>query len=276
MEQSMGSALPNSPTHRPAEMNASAADRPDEHRSRRRALGFRLVAAATVSLLTALNVSAAECPSLPAPQLPPVSSPLNLDTVKSSLRKYHNDSYMHDIAAVFSVAQSFVESHYAEAKKPAVVLDIDETSLSNWTNLDFDDFGFIQKGPCSERKGFACGFKSWVAKSTAGVIRPARDFYNAIHAKHIAIFFITGRTNSQRAATVRNLHRAGFHRWTGLATRPDDDKNSSIVPFKSGERAKIVQKGYTILANVGDQQSDLDGGAAECGFKLPNPFYFIP
>jgi hypothetical protein len=28
--------------------------------------------------------------------------------------------------------------------------------------------------------------------------------------------------------------------------------------------------------NVGDQQSDLDGGFAEKAFRVPNPFYFIP
>jgi acid phosphatase len=32
----------------------------------------------------------------------------------------------------------------------------------------------------------------------------------------------------------------------------------------------------TIIANVGDQQSDLVGLHSERTFKLPNPFYFIP
>jgi hypothetical protein len=29
------------------------------------------------------------------------------------------------------------------------------------------------------------------------------------------------------------------------------------------------------VVNLGDQESDLDGGHAERAFKLPNPFYFI-
>jgi hypothetical protein len=39
---------------------------------------------------------------------------------------------------------------------------------------------------------------------------------------------------------------------------------------------------FTLVANIGDQLSDIEqepgiaGGKAECGFKLPNPFYFIP
>ena len=34
--------------------------------------------------------------------------------------------------------------------------------------------------------------------------------------------------------------------------------------------------GFTILVNVGDQDSDLAGGHAVRPFKLPNPMYYIP
>jgi hypothetical protein len=33
---------------------------------------------------------------------------------------------------------------------------------------------------------------------------------------------------------------------------------------------------YRIVANVGDQYSDLAGGHEDIGFKLTNPFYFLP
>ena len=33
---------------------------------------------------------------------------------------------------------------------------------------------------------------------------------------------------------------------------------------------------YTIVANVGDQDSDLEGGHAQCPHKLVDPYYFIP
>jgi hypothetical protein len=29
------------------------------------------------------------------------------------------------------------------------------------------------------------------------------------------------------------------------------------------------------VVNMGDQESDLDGGHADRAFKLPNPFYFV-
>ena len=39
---------------------------------------------------------------------------------------------------------------------------------------------------------------------------------------------------------------------------------------------RIENEGFTILANVGDQDSDLEGGHAKRAFKLPNPMYYIP
>ena len=42
------------------------------------------------------------------------------------------------------------------------------------------------------------------------------------------------------------------------------------------ENGEAAGKLYHIIATIGDQASDLAGGHAECGFKIPNPFYFIP
>ena len=37
--------------------------------------------------------------------------------------------------------------------------------------------------------------------------------------------------------------------------RPDDDYNKSIVPFKSGARAKIEKAGYAIIVTVGNSRA---------------------
>jgi hypothetical protein len=50
----------------------------------------------------------------------------------------------------------------------------------------------------------------------------------------------------------------------------------SAADFKTPIRERIEKEGYTIIANVGDQSSDLAGGHAEMTFLLPNPFYRIP
>jgi len=74
------------------------------------------------------------------------------------------------------------------------------------------------------------------------------------------VFFLTGRPECLRAVTERNLQ---------INIR-------SAVELKAAERKKLVDRGYTIIVNMGDEMSDLDGGFAERTYKLPNPFYFVP
>jgi hypothetical protein len=57
---------------------------------------------------------------------------------------------------------------------------------------------------------------------------------------------------------------------------PDGTHNDSAADFKAPQRQAIEQEGYSIVANMGDQPSDLEGGFAERTFLLPNPFYRIP
>ena len=66
---------------------------------------------------------------------------------------------------------------------------------------------------------------------------------------------------------------AGYAR---LVMVPDGRRYASAADFKAPVRAGIEQEGYRIVANVGDQPSDLAGGRAERTFLLPNPFYRIP
>jgi acid phosphatase len=91
----------------------------------------------------------------------------------------------------------------------------------------------------------------------------------------MAIFFLTGRPERLRAVTERNLQAAGYE-WTGVLLKPDALNIPSAVDFKAAERRRLVAEGYTIVVNIGDQMSDLDGGFAERTYKLPNPFYFVP
>ena len=264
--------------------NAAAAER-----GRRRLPAMLGRSALALALLCSVAVvQAADCPPLREPRIPPIADPvdpidpININKVKAQLLDYHAGNYDYDVAAVLSDARLYLERRLKEpVTQPAVVLDIDETSLSNWPNLKGDDFGFFKDIDCNpsaiERP---CGFNNWIMLARAPAIPPTRDFFNFVIGKGVALFFITGRTHSQREKTVENLERAEFKGWTKLFTRPDDDHEKTIVPFKSGVRAEIEDKdknmGYTIIANVGDQRSDLAGGYAECKLKVPNPFYFIP
>ncbi len=155
------------------------------------------------------------------------------------------------------------------------MLDIDETSLTNWPSILADNFGFMPGGSCDVLPAGPCGFNEWVMKGNAKAIEPARKLVEAAKARGVAVIFITGRTDRQRDVTILNLDHAGYEGWTELRTRPDRDDLPTVQEFKTAERTKVEAEGYTIIADVGDQMSDLGGEHSGCHFKVPNPFYFL-
>ncbi len=206
--------------------------------------------------------------------------PPNLDELKQQLVVYKTSGeYERSLAAVAARAQAYIEQHAGAVARPALVLDIDETSLSNWPRIIADDFGYVPSGACIHLPKGPCGAKAWELMAKAPVIEPTLKLFNAARAKGIAVFFITGRDESERAATIRNLRRAGYRGWTRLVMKPIGLKVKSAADYKAPERAKIAAAGYTIIANMGDQPSDLAGGNPDdrAGqFLLPDPFYRIP
>jgi len=60
------------------------------------------------------------------------------------------------------------------------------------------------------------------------------------------------------------------------ATAIDNNASCPTIQYKSGTRAYIESQGYTIVANFGDQFSDLLGNYALKTFKMPNPNYYLP
>jgi acid phosphatase len=148
-------------------------------------------------------------------------------------------------------------------QKLALVLDIDETALSNYTAISADNFTY---GPNSQAE----------AVNQIGVaIQPTLKLYRDAQSRGIAVFFITGRPEAERQPTIENLQREGYSNWAGL-TLKQPGTTMTTVQYKSGARAAIEQQGYHIIANVGDQYSDLAGGHADVAYKLANPFYFLP
>ncbi len=189
--------------------------------------------------------------------------------------------YWADLDAQYRRAELALAAELAQSKggdRLAVVMDIDETTLSSYCEMQREDFGYI--GPL---------FNAWVVSPDAAVAIPgAVRLFNKAKASGVAVFFITGRPgvpdasstshgSDQTGATARNLQAAGFHGWTGLQLRNGPENGIETIPYKSGERQRIVDRGYKILLSVGDQWSDLLGAPqAEVNVKLPNPFYFLP
>jgi predicted secreted acid phosphatase len=206
---------------------------------------------------------------------PAASIPANLGDLKQRITEYkRSGAYDRDVATVLGNAQAYVVRRAPQVRNPAIVLDIDETSLSNWPQIQANDYGRITNGPCNLPAG-PCGSNTWVASAQAEAIQPTLALFRTAKAKGVSIFFITGRSETAREATESNLRNVGYDSWTALIMRPAGTSTPSAADYKAPERAKIAAQGFTIIASVGDQPSDLLGGNAERTYLVPNPFYRI-
>lgn len=236
----------------------------------------------------ALAQSPEGCPA-PVPESIDSSQPPNLDLIKSQILYYRCTKYDSDVAKALAEALEWVGLRGPQVSKPAIVLDIDETALSNWTRIQKNNFAYFADGPCDlANKDQACGEPDWEKSGLAPALKPTLDLFKfakckdvPLHAncKNIAVFFVTGRYQStdEKNWTEKNLANAGYHDWDGLYLRDPSTRGQPVAISKTAARTDIESRlGYTIIANVGDQDSDLRGGHAERKFKVPNPFYFIP
>jgi len=201
----------------------------------------------------------------------------------AELTRYHDSGrYESDLDKVGDRAQAYLQRRVAklsrqadkrcakrrpkpcERPKLAMVLDIDETSLSNYEHLADNGFGNATAALATSL--FAADAPA--VDATLELSEDARDL-------GVSVFFITGRPDLSivRTPTEANLTAAGYSDWEELVLKPSDAHGT--VPYKSGARAEIEDDGYRIVLNVGDQDSDLKGGHADKAYKLPNPFYFI-
>jgi len=181
--------------------------------------------------------------------------------------------YAADVDAVVSQARAWLESRAPAVKKPAIVLDVDETSLSNWPAYRANGWVRIMSGDCDLDKG-PCNIRKWQESARATALPSTLALAQRAEQLGVAVFFITGRPADERAATERNLREQGYD-FQGLVLRPAGVYRSA-VDFKAPARCAIEREGYTIILSLGDQRSDLEGGCSERGFKLPNPVYFLP
>lgn len=197
----------------------------------------------------------------------------NLDNLKAKVKQYHDCTctcgcYTHDLDLQADRAIPFLRrraSHIGPHEKLAMVLDIDETSLSNYQEMLAADFAYN-----------TMAFDAWVKTAQAPAIPGTLRLYREAQRLGVSVFFITGRSERQRAVTERDLRAQGFQNWQQLTMRPPAEDSESAEVYKSHARAQVVAQGYKIVLNVGDQWSDLKGKPeAELSVKYPDPFYFL-
>lgn len=191
----------------------------------------------------------------------------NMALVKEKMRQYYKSGrYLGEVDTIAEQARSYLEVNLprVQDRRPAVVLDIDETTLSNYPHIDAFDFGYIPKE-----------WSAWILQGEAPALKGPLGFFRYARQHDVAVFFITGRTEKERQATERNLRREGYDGWTELIMKADGD-HTLTGAYKARHRKQLTEQGYNIVVNLGDQASDLEGGYSEAVFKLPNPMYYVP
>jgi len=149
-----------------------------------------------------------------------------------------------DCQTVMDQALPYLHNRIAAAQpgeKQAIVFDIDNTTLET-------DFGFSFPQPAN--------------KPVLNVAKYAQE-----HG--VSLFFVTARPGIIKSATDFNLKQVGYQ-VSGLYVRGFLDLFKDVAAYKTAQRVDIENKGYTIIANIGNSATDLSGGHAEKTFKLPD------
>jgi len=241
-------------------------------------MGARVVVAGLVLLAAVGCAERTATPQAEVASFVSVSTePPNVGDAKIYALRYHDSGdYARDLALIADQANDWLQNRAGSAERPALVLDIDETALSNWEIIKRDDFGRPIGGPCNVTSDAPCGWAAWDQLGRDPAIEPTLRLFQQARALNVTVFFITGRPENQRRATERNLAAVGYQGYEKLYMVPNGARFESAADFKAPVRAEIEQRGFTIIENMGDQASDLLGGHAEKKFLLPDPFYRVP
>ncbi|MET7602858.1 HAD family acid phosphatase [Streptomyces avermitilis] len=195
-----------------------------------------------------------------------------------------DSQYAKDLARLESSAKRSIDKAAHKAKRhgenPAVVFDIDDTLL---LSLDYE-----------KKTNYTYNSTTWadyVAKADRPAVFGTPELVAYAKSKGVEVFYNSGLKESQRVSAVANLKKVGAdinldadHMFLKDAANPPAYLsdcataaawNCTTVQYKSGTRKHIESLGYDIVANFGDQYSDLEGGYADKKYKLPNPTYFV-
>ncbi|MFF3989130.1 HAD family acid phosphatase [Streptomyces sp. NPDC001601] len=153
-------------------------------------------------------------------------------------------TWQQDCQSVMDQALPYLKQRIAAAEpgeKQAIVFDIDNTTLET-------DFGFSYPQPAN--------------KPVLNVAKYAQE-----HG--VSLFFVTARPGIIYLPTEYNLEHDGYQ-VSGLYVRGFLDLFKDVAAYKTAQRVDIENKGYDIIANIGNSATDLSGGHADQTFKLPD------
>lgn len=151
--------------------------------------------------------------------------------------------------------------------KGLVVFDIDETLLNNYDYY------------ANETPPFTFNQQTWntfSARCGQTAIQPTIELLHWLQQRGVKVVLLSGRSTGIRQETAQCLTQRGVTGDYRLILKSGQDAEPTAAAFKARVRRQLQAEGYTIVASVGDQISDMAHGAARRGFLLPNLMYFIP
>jgi len=188
----------------------------------------------------------------------------NLQMAKKNVMNYYESGrYSNDLKDIISNAENDI-SKLDLKPNSAIVFDVDETSLSNYESIKKIYFGY---DPVK--------WDNWINESKAPAIPEVKQFYDYVISKGIKVVFLSSRSFSQYNATYKNLKSVGYLTFDTLILKDSSWSGFNSLAFKSKQRELLNAKGYDIIADIGDQKSDLEGNFHGIRIKLPNYLYVI-
>ena len=130
-------------------------------------------------------------------------------------------------------------------KKPAIILDIDETVLDNTP---------FQARTIIKGLSYPTGWVDWANEGQAAAVAGVSDFLEYADKKGVKIFYVTNRIHILEKATKKNLIELGLPF--------DNDIDVLLMKEENGwtsdktSRRELIAKDYRILLMVGDQLTD--------------------
>ena len=132
-----------------------------------------------------------------------------------------------------------------QGKKPAIIVDVDETVLDNTA---------YEARMILDGTKYPEGWVSWGKEAAASEVPGAKDFLNYAAAKGVTIFYVTNRVAELKEATKENLTKLGIH-WDQtretVLMRGENNWDSD-----KGPRRTLVGNEYRVLLMAGDNLGD--------------------
>lgn len=169
------------------------------------------------------------------------------DKILYFLHNMYNLEQQEKISSISEVVLYYIPYLEEEIKKshptpPLILFDVDDTLL--------DTSKISKKFPLFDG------------------IEPSISFYQYVKNLGYHTIVLSARNENKRDITIQNLERLKIKDYDEIILRSKEDIPFSFGQYKLNQRKKLDEK-YTIIANVGDQPTDFEGGYNGKVIRIP-------